>query len=212
MSVKSPSNGPGEHGKWDTSLCLWLNILNQTNRKGGRKHLLGLVKDLLSRKPVLIQVRGSFSDRSKSPTAPHPQHRQLTHEMKMDGWSGNFQGSGCDIDQDMTWFSLPRAAIFFSSMLLSSVWRADSLEKTSVLGKIEGKRRRGWQKMRWLDSITYSMDMKPGKLWRVWRSGKPGVLRSMGSQRVRHALRDWITITTIYKWGCLYFVSFFGLL
>ena len=42
--------------------------------------------------------------------------------------------------------------------------RADSLEKTLMLGKIEGKRRRGQQKMRWLDSITYSMDMNLSKL------------------------------------------------
>ena len=66
--------------------------------------------------------------------------------------------------------------------------RANSLEKTLTLGKIECKRRRGQQKMRWLDTIIDLIDMNLSKLWRQWRTGKPGVLQSMGSKRVGHDL------------------------
>ena len=64
--------------------------------------------------------------------------------------------------------------------------RTDSLEKTVMLGKIEGRRRKGQQRVRWLDGVTDSMDMNLSKLWELVKDGKPGVLQSMGSQRVRH--------------------------
>ena len=64
------------------------------------------------------------------------------------------------------------------------MWRTDSFEKTLMLGPIEGRRRRGRQRMGWLDGITDSVDMSLGKPRRQWRTGKPGVLQSMVLQRV----------------------------
>ena len=68
------------------------------------------------------------------------------------------------------------------------MWRDNSLEMTWKLGKIEGKRWTGQQKIRWLDRITNSLDRSLTKLWEEWRTVKPGMLQSMGSQRVRHDL------------------------
>ena len=65
--------------------------------------------------------------------------------------------------------------------------RADSLEKTLMLGKIEGKRRRGQQRLRWLDSIIDSMDMDLNKLWEIVKVRGAWGAAVHGLQRVRHS-------------------------
>ena len=84
--------------------------------------------------------------------------------------------------------------------------RTDSLEKTLMLGKIGGRRKRGWQRMKWSDGITDLMGLSWTSSRNWWQTGKPGVLQSMGLQRVIH---DWATELTdphIWGiWGCWYF-------
>ena len=76
------------------------------------------------------------------------------------------------------------------------IQRADSLEKIVILGKIEGKRRSGWQRMKWLDNITDSMDMSLNKLWEIVKD-----------REVWHAVVHGIFQARVLEWGAIAFYS-----
>ena len=91
------------------------------------------------------------------------------------------------------------------------MWRTDSLEKTLMLGKIEGRRKRGWQRIRWLDGITDLMNMSLTRLWKLVMDREAWHVEVHGITKNQTWLSDWTELnwTEGYRFGGFYFYTEF---